>query len=133
MARRASSGLNPGIILGVVVVIGVVIFGGRQLLTRESEAFKGIPRLQVDDLLQNGNALRSNVYVIEGEIDEKIKFSSRGQLVSVKVSGSSGDEFIGIEIPAAFSDRNIETKQKYAFKVEFQKGGVAVAQDIQRL
>ena len=133
MARRASSGLNPGIILAVVVVVGVVIFGGKQLLTRESEAFKGTPRLQIDDLLKNGNSLQKSVYVVEGEIDEKIQFSSRGQLVSVKVTGSDGEGFIAIEIPSGLSTQNIETRQKYAFKVEFKKGGIAVATDIQRL
>lgn len=133
MARRASSGLNPGIILAAVVVIGAVVFGGKMLLTRESRAFEGTPRLQVDDLLQNGNSLRSNVYIIEGEIDEKLQFSGNGQLVSVKVVGSRGDEFIGICIPTTLSDRNIETKQKYAFKVQFEKGGIAVATDIERL
>ena len=133
MARRASSGLNPGIILAAVVVVGAVVFGGKMLLTGESTAFEGVPRLQIDDLLQNGNSLRSNTYVIEGEIDEKLQFSSNGQLVSVKVTGSRGDEFIGIRIPTSLSDRNIETKQKYAFKVQFENGGIAVATDIQRL
>lgn len=133
MARRASSGLNPGIILAAVVVVGVVIYGGKQLLSRDSKAFEGTPRLQIEDLLENGNALRTNVYVIEGEIDEKLQFSERGQLVSVRVQGPTGDEFIAIEIPAEFSKRNIDTKQKYAFRVEFKKGGIAVATGIERL
>ena len=133
MARRASSGLNPSIILAAVVLVGALIFGGKMLLSKESIAFEGVPRLQIDDFLENGNALRKNVYVIEGEIDEKLQISSSGQLVSVKVEGSRGDEFIGIRIPSNLSERNIETKQKYAFKVEVQKGGIAVAQDIQRL
>ena len=133
MARRASSGLNPGIIIAAVVVLAAVIFGGRMLLSGDSKAFEGVPRLQIEDLLSNGNSLRANIYVIEGEIDEKLQFSSTGQLVSVKVVGPKGDEFIAIQIPSALSDRNIETKQKYAFKVEFQKGGIAIAQDIQRL
>ena len=133
MARRASSGLNPGIILIAVVIVGVVIFAGKQLLSSETTAFDGTPRLQIDEFLENGNALRTNVYVIEGEIDEKLQITNQGQLVSVKVAGSRGDEFIGVEIPSSLNDRNIEIKQKYAFKVEFTKGGVAVAQDIQRL
>ena len=132
MARRASSGLNPGIILAVVVVAAVVVFGGKQLLTSKDKTIDGQP-LEIEDLLENGNALRTNVYVVEGEIDEKLQITNSGQLVSVKVKGPRGDEFIGIEIPSEFSDRNIETKQKYAFKVEFKKGGIAVATDIQRL
>jgi len=133
MARRASSGLNPGIILAAVVVVGVVIFAGKQLLTKETKAFEGTPRLEIEELLENGNALRTNIYVIEGEIDEKLDFSSTGQLVSVKVKGPQGDEYVGVEIPSTLNDRNIETKQKYAFKVEFKEGGVAFAHDIKRL
>jgi len=133
MARRASSGLNPGIILAAVVVVGVMFYGGMQLLKTDKAAFEGMTRLQVEQLLENGNALRSNVYIIEGEIDEKLQISSRGQLVSVRVKGAHGDEFVGVEIPAEFNKHNIETKQKYAFRVTFNKGGVPVVTAIQRL
>lgn len=133
MARRASSGLNPAIILAAVVIVGVVIFGGKQLLMTDGDPFPGIPRLQIDDFLKNGNSLQKSTFVVEGEIDEKIQFSNRGQLVSVKVSGSSGEGFIGIEIPSGVTSENIETKQNYAIKVEFQKGGIAIAREIQRL
>ena len=133
MARRASSGLNPSIILGAVVLVGVLIFAGNLLLSRESVAFDDVPRLQVDDLLQNGNALRENIYVIEGEIDEKLQITSRGQLLSVRVQGSTGDEFVGVQIPSSLAnDHNIEIRQKYAFKVKIEKGGIAVASDIKR-
>lgn len=133
MARRASSGINPGIILAAVVLVGVVVFGGKQLLGGDDEKFPNVPRLQIDDFLKNGNSLQKSTFVVEGEIDEKIQFSSRGTLVSVKVAGESGDGYIGIEIPNGLTSENIETKQNYAIKVEFQKGGIAVAQDIQRL
>ena len=40
----------------------------------------------VDELLENGNSLRGNEYVIEGQIDEKLQWTTnRGQLVSVKI------------------------------------------------
>ena len=133
MARRASSGINPGIILVAVVIVGAVIFGGKLLMGGDRDAFPNVPRLQIDDFLKNGNSMQKSTFVVEGEIDEKIQFSSRGTLVSVKVSGEKGEGFIGIEIPSGLTSENIETKQKYAIKVEFKKGGIAVAQDIQRL
>jgi len=132
MARRASSGLNPGIILAAVVVVAVVIYGGMKLLSRDGKAFEGVPRLEMQELLDNGNALRGNEYVVEGEIDEKLQFSERGQLVSVRVTESGGDKFIPIVIPAELKQRNIDTKQKYAFKVKFEKKGIAVATGMER-
>ena len=133
MARRASSGINPVIILVAIVIVGAVIFGGRTLLGGDDDAFPNIPRLSIDDFLKNGNSMQKSTFVVEGEIDEKIQFSSRGTLVSVKMVGEKGDGFIAIEIPNGLTNQNIETKQKYAIKVEFKKGGIAVAQDIRRL
>jgi len=130
MSRRASSGINPGIIVGAVVVIGLVIFGGKLLLSDKSASFGDVAPLNIEELLQNGNSLRNNEYVVEGEIDEKLQFANTGMLVSVKVDG---DEFIGIEIPSEFEYLNIEPKQKYAFRVKFKKGGIAVATGINRL
>lgn len=120
------------IIAGAVVVVAA-IFGGKVLMGGKSESFDGVPELNIEDLLENGNSLRRNIYVIRGEIDEKLQFSSRGQLVSVRVKGGRDDEFIGIEIPSKFDKMNIDTKQEYVFKVEFQQGGIAVATGIEKL
>ena len=129
MARRASSGLNPGIILVAVVVVGAIIFGGKMLLGGEKDPFPGVARLDIEDMLNNGNSLQTDTYVIEGEIDEKIKVSDDMQLVSVKV----GDDFMPVQIPKGVTKQNIETRQKYAIKIEFKKGGLAVATGIERL
>ncbi|MDX1679714.1 MAG: hypothetical protein R3242_03190 [Akkermansiaceae bacterium] len=137
MARRASSGLNPGIILGAVVLLGAVILVGKLILDRETLAFGDTARLPIEDFMQNGNALRENVYVVEGEIDEKLQITSHGQLLSVRVidsTGSPGDDFVGVQIPSSLAnDHNIEMRQKYAFKVKIERGGIAVASAIKRL
>jgi hypothetical protein len=54
-------------------------------------------------------------------------------LVSLRVNTPGGDEFIGIEIPAEFNKLNIDTRQKYAFRVKFRQGGIAVATGVNRL
>jgi hypothetical protein len=134
MARRASSRPNPGIILGAAATIAVAVFAGKSLLAKKSSSFgEGAP-LQIEDLLENGNSLRGNEYVIEGQIDEKLQWTSdRGQLVSLRVKTPGGDEFIGIEIPAEFNKLNIDARQKYAFRVKFRQGGIAVATGVNRL
>lgn len=134
MARRASSRPNPAIILGAAAAIVVAVFAGKSLLGRKSTAFADASPLHIEDLLENGNSLRGNEYVVQGVIDEKLQWTpDRGQLVSVRVETPGGDEFIGIEIPAEFNSLNIDTRQKYAFKVKFRQGGIAVATGINRL
>lgn len=134
MARRASSRPNPGIILAVAAAIAVAVFAGKSLLGKKTASFGDVAKLHIVDVLENGNSLRGNEYVIEGQIDEKLQWTSdRGQLVSVRVAMPGGDEFIGIEIPAEFNKLNIDTRQKYAFRVKFRQGGIAVATGVNRL
>lgn len=134
MARRASSSFHPGIIIGAIVAIAVLVFAGKSLLGKKSSSFGDVPKLSVDELLENGNSLQGNEYVIEGQIDEKLQWTpDRGQLVSLKVDSPGGDEFVGIEIPAEFNKHNIDSKQKYAFRVKFRKGGIPVATGLNRL
>ena len=134
MARRASSRPNPAIILGAAAAIVVAVFAGKSLLGRKTTAFADVSPLRIEDLLENGNSLRGNEYVVQGTIDEKLQWTpDRGQVVSVRVDTPAGDEFIGIEIPAEFNSLNIDTRQKYAFKVKFRQGGIAVATGINRL
>jgi hypothetical protein len=134
MARRASSKLHPGIIIGALAAVVVAIIAGRSLIGKKSASFGDTAKLSVSELLENGNSLRGNEYVIEGQIDEKIQWTtSRGQLVSVRIEAPGGDEFVGIEIPQEFSKLNMETKQKYAFRVKFRQGGIPVATGINRL
>jgi hypothetical protein len=134
MARRASSKINPGVILIAIIVIAVAIFAGNSLLNKKTTKFGNLNKLDVDELLENGNQLRGNEYVVEGQIDEKLQWTTdNGQLVSVRMEAPGGDQFIGIEIPQEFNKLNIDTKQKYAFRVKFRQGGVAVATGINRM
>jgi hypothetical protein len=78
--------------------------------------------------------LQSHDYVIHGEIDEKLQWTGdRGQVVSVRVDTPGGSEFVGIRIPVELAKLNLETRQKYSFKVNFQDGGIAVATGVNRL
>jgi hypothetical protein len=134
MARRASSNLHPGLIIGGIVALVLAVVAGKSLIGKKSADFADIPKLDVQELLENGNSMRGNEFVVEGQIDEKLQWTARrGQIVSVKVSAPGGNEFVGIEIPPEFNDRNIDTKQKYAFRVKFRQGGIPVATGVDRL
>ena len=134
MARRASSSLHPGIIIGAIAAIVVAVVAGKSMLGKKTAGFGSVAALQMEELLENGNSLRGNEYVVEGQIDEKLQWTtSRGQLVSVRVESPGGDKFVGIEIPPEYNKLNIDTKQKYAFRVKFKQGGIPVATGINRL
>ena len=133
MARRASSRPNPAILLGVAAAIAVAVFAGKMLLGEKSEPFSEVKALDMRDLLENGNSLRDYEYSVTGLVDEKLWPQGRGQLISLRVETPGGDEFVAIEIPENLSSRNIEMRQRYAFRVRFREGGIAVATDIHRL
>ena len=70
------------------------------MLGNKSTGFGDVAKLSVEELLENGNSLRGNEYVVEGQIDEKLQWTTgRGQLVSVKIETPGGEKYIGIKIP----------------------------------
>ena len=103
-------------------------------MSKKKESFTGVNPLTVQDLLDNGNSLRNNEYLIEGKIDERFfRDGNTSSIVSVRVKAESGEEIVPVMIPAKFNKLNIEREQRYAFKVRFEQGGIPVATDISRL
>jgi hypothetical protein len=134
MARRASSSTNPTLIIGIAVGVIAVIFGGKFLMSKKTETFSDVNPLAVQDLLDNGNSLRNNEYLIEGKIDERFfRDGNTSSVVSVRVKAEAGEEVVPVVIPEKFNNFNIEREQRYAFKVRFEQGGVPVATAISRL
>jgi len=134
MARRASSKPNPAILIGVAAAIVVAVFAGKSLIGNKPASFGDVAALRMDDLLENGHMLRGNEYGIEGLVDEKLQWTAdRGQVISLRVETPGGDEFVAIEIPPEMASTNIEIRQKYAFRLKFREGGIAVATGINRL
>ena len=134
MARRASSSTNPVLIIGIVVAVIAAVFAGKLVMTKKSEKFSDVNPLVIQDLLDNGNSLRNNEYLIEGKIDERFfRDSNTSSVVSVRVKSASGEEVVPVKIPSKFNNLNIEREQRYAFKVRFEQGGIPVATDISRL
>ena len=134
MPRRASSGINPGILIGVGVLVVAALVAGKFLISGKSSPFTDAAQLDVEQYMENANSMRGNEYVLEGKIDEKLRWTpDRGQLVSVRVGGEGESEVIGIEIPPEFNHLNIEREQRYAFKIRIRQGGIPVATAVERL
>ncbi len=134
MARRASSSTNPILIIGIVVAVVALIFGGKLFMSKKKKSFTDVNLLAVQDLLDNGNSLRNNEFLIEGKIDERFfRDGNTSSVVSIRMKAESGEEIVPVMIPAKFNKLNIEREQRYAFKVRFEQGGIPVATDISRL
>lgn len=134
MARRASSSFHPGVLIVAAAVVIVAIVAGKMMLGKKSSGFTDAVPLEVQELLQNGNMLRGNEYVVVGEVDEKLFWdTAAGQVISLKVGDQSQPEFIGIQVPPKFNDLNVAVKQRYSIRVKFRDGGIPVATGIERL
>ena len=135
MARRASSKTNPALVIGSIAALAVLGIGGKLLLSKKTESFADVTKLDMEEVLENANMLRGNEYLVEGQVDEKLQWTTaRGQLVSLRVKTSGGkEEFLAVEIPPELGKTNISTKQNYAFRVKFRQGGIAVASGVNRL
>ncbi|RYD39682.1 MAG: hypothetical protein EOP85_15545 [Verrucomicrobiaceae bacterium] len=134
MARRASSSIHPGVIIGGIAAVVVAVIAGKSLIGNKSSSFGDVAKLSIEELMENGNSLRGNEYVVEGQIDEKLQWTAdRGQLVSLKVASAGKEDYLAIRIPQEFNKLNIDTRQKYAFRVKFEQGGIAVATGVNRL
>jgi len=133
MARRASSSINPGVLLGGAAAVIIAVVGGKMLLGGKTQSFGDAAPLDVQEFLTNGNSLRGNVYVVEGTVDERFfRSNSQRQIVSIRLS-TPGGELVPIEITPEFSHMNIEREQRYSFLVRFREGGIPVATGINRL
>ena len=132
MGRRASSSLNTTAIVGIIAAIAVVATVGFFMLGKKSETFTDVPLLRISEALDNANSLRGNEYRVEGKVESRWVRDS-GEGLSLQVEEDGRTEYFFIMIPPDIKHVNIEREQRYAFKIRFGEGGVAVATAIKRL
>ena len=133
MARRASSGIKPGLLIGIAALVAAAFFGGKAFLGKRKDAYPNMASISMSDVM-DGVSLRDNEYVVEGTVDEKFFHGdSPNQVVSLKVNSPSGDQFLGVEIPANLTSFNIERAQRSRIKVRIREAGIAVATGINPL
>ncbi len=132
MGRRASSSLNSTAIIGIIAVIALLVGIGSLMLKKKADTFSEVAPLRVAEALVNANSLRGNQYRVEGKIESRwIRDSGEGLSLLVEEEGLT--ERLFIMIPPDLDHPNIERDQRYAFKIEFGAGGVAIATAVKRL
>ncbi len=138
MARRASSGISAGHIIGIAAAIvgffvmafllyRIVVDGGSGAAGGYSSA---VP-LSVSEYLKNANSLRGNVYRVSGKIEERLKWTpNRGRLVSLDVTDGETSSPVPVLIPEEFSHVNIDRGATMGFVVKVGRDGLLVAESI---
>ncbi len=132
MGRRASSSLNATAIVGIIAAIAVIAAVGFFMLRQKSETFTDAPLLRISEALDNANSLRGNEYRVEGKVDTRWVRDS-GEGLSLQIEEDGRIEYFFIVIPPDVDHVNIEREQRYAFKIRFGEGGVAIATAVKRL
>ena len=133
MARRASSGIKPGLLIGIAALVAVAFFGGKAFLGKQKDTYSNMATINMSDVM-DGVSLRDNEYVVEGTVDEKFfQPDNPNQVVSLKINSPTGEQYLGVEIPAKLTNFNIERAQRYRMKVRIREAGIAVATGINPL
>lgn len=132
MGRRASSSLNSAAIIGIIIVIAILVGIGALTLKKKGKTFNDVAPLQIEEAIENANSLRGNEYRVEGKIESRW-VRDAGEGLSLMVEDQGQEYFLFIMIPPEVGHVNIEREQRYAFKIKFGTGGVAIATDVKRL
>jgi hypothetical protein len=132
MGRRASSSINPATVVGIIAFVAIIVGLGVFMLKKKATTFTDVAPLQVEEALENANSLRGNEYRVEGKLLARWARDA-GAVVELLVDQDGKQTHFPIVIPPEISKVNFEREQRYAFKIKFGEGGVAIATDVKRL
>jgi hypothetical protein len=134
MARRINKGLSPVLLVGILLLLAVAVVGGVLVMNQGSSGFTGLPVLDIDDYMENGNSLRGNTYQLEGEVSNQISWSARrGRLYSFEVETEMGQEILPVLVPAEFNHVNLQKGLLFQMKVAVEEDGVLVAKEVKKV
>lgn len=131
MARRASSGVNTqGLIIGAVILI-LALAGAYWFLNKKPSAFEE-PMVSVRDAQENGRSLAGNTYQVIGKLVDR-RIEDAGQIVALEVQENDSVRILPVMLGSDFQSGNLSLQQQYAFLVQFNNDGVAVALEMKQL
>lgn len=138
MARRASSGISVGHVVGIAAaIIGffAIAFMLYRIVANDGGGGGGshssAVALNVAEYLKNANSLRGNVYRVKGTIEERLKWTpDRGRLVSLDIDDGETSSPVPVLIPQEFSHVNIDRGVDMAFVVKVGRDGLLIAESV---
>jgi len=78
----------------------------------------------------NANSLRGNSYKLEGRIEEMLRWSETGRLISFDATDESGSIPVPVLVPAEFKNVNLERGTELVMIVRVDREGTLVAESI---
>jgi hypothetical protein len=129
MARRARSTPKPGLMVGALVLVLLVIALGGYFLGASGTPYRTVPEFPVEEYLATSSSLRGNNYRLTGAVLNSIAWSAQsGRLISVEPTGS--DSPIPVVVPAELGEVNIQKGQRFHFLVEVRENGILYAKGL---
>ena len=129
MARRASSSLPIGTLIGGIGGVAALLLGGYVFLGGTKDAFRTTTPFPVKEYLESPNSLRGNTYKLEAIVDKTLEVSQgAGRLFSVE----SGGEMLPVLVPASLNGTNVERGQKLQFKVQVAENGLIRVEELRK-
>lgn len=104
-------------------IIGVGNSGGRS-------GGKNATLLSLSSYRDNANSLRGNIYQIEGKIEEMLRWSEAGRLISFDASDGVTSIPVPVLVPAEFRNVNLERGLEMSMVVRVDREGTLVAESI---
>ena len=140
MPRRASSGVNIGQIVGIAAaIIGFFIIAFLLIKLIAGDALSiGGPRksnlnaspINLTSYRENANSLRGNLYQVDGKIEEMLRWSENGRLISFEASDGSKSIPVPVLVPGDFQNVNLERGAEMRIIVRVNRDGMLVAESI---
>ena len=142
MPRRASSGVNVGQMVGIAVaIVGFFVIAALLVKLIAGDFIGGssggnrggggnATPLTLSTYRDNANSLRGNVYEIEGKIEEMLRWSDRGRLISFEANDGLLSIPVPVLVPADFRNVNLERGSEMSMVVRVDREGTLVAESI---
>ena len=133
MPRRASSGPKAPVLVGIVIAALALAGAAFFALRGEKDSFSGVTQLHMADYLENGNSMRGMEFKVEGKVRRRFpRDGGVGVNLEIEEEGVRDYLFVIVPLDQPLSSK-IARDQKYAFKIRFDEGGVAVATAVKPL
>lgn len=132
---RAGVRKGPPLVWWIVVIVTLMAASGTGywIFSRNGDPYRTVEKLNTETYLENGNALRGNLYKIEGIVQNSLAWSEdKSRLFAIRVGNSAPAPLLPVIIPAELSGINLEKGQKIVMKVEVIEGGFIKALDAQK-